>query len=109
MRKIECPWCSNKVTTQQLGARERKRKPKWYQLTRHVQVCPHCNNTVKIDPKSIKWLWLIVPLFAVMTLRIIVGRDLLPVSPYNEIGFGLAAIGFLTTIFTMKLKKEIEL
>lgn len=109
MLSSECPWCSNKVSTYQLGSRARKIKPKWFQFTRHVQVCPYCNNPIKIDQKSIRWILLVLPLFFIMLARIFLGSDSLPRSPYSEVGYGLAAIGLLVSLFTLKFSKDQDL
>jgi len=50
-----------------------------------------------------------LPLFLILFIRTLVGSDAFPISPYNEIGFGLAVIGFLVSLFTMKFKKEDDL
>ena len=109
MLRTKCPWCSHKVSLQQLGSRDRKQKPNWYQLTRPIQVCPYCNNPVKVDPRSLRWLLLMLPLLIVMLLRVFFGRELVPVSPYNEIGFALTVIGLLVTVLTTRLLKENDL
>ena len=49
------------------------------------------------------------PLLIVMLLRVFFGRELFPVSPYNEIGFALTVIGLLVTVLTTRLLKEKDL
>lgn len=100
------PVVLKKISLYQLGNRARKIKPKWYQFTRFEQVCPYCNNLVVIDKKSIKWLLLIFPLLLILGMRVLIGADHLPISPYNEVGFCLAFIGCIVSMFTMKLKKQ---
>lgn len=108
MLRSKCPWCSEKVSVHQLGTRNRKVKPKWYQFTRQTSVCPYCNNSVKIDQKQNRWVLLMVPLFVLMFSRTFVGEDILPVSPYNEISFALATAGFLIAVFKLKLIKDAD-
>ena len=106
MLRSKCPWCNHKVSTHQLGSRESEIKPKWYSLTRNISVCPYCNNKVKVSIKSIRWIVLMLPLFVLFIVRAFLGSDIIPVSPFNEIGFSLAVIGLVISIFTIKYEKD---
>lgn len=109
MLKQECPWCKTKVATHQLGNRAPKVKPKWYGFTKNVSVCPYCNNQLRVNPKSTRWLVLFTPLLLVFVARVFLGHDILPASPYNEIGFALAVAGVVASLFTMRFEKAEDL
>ena len=106
MLNPKCPWCETKVSTYQLGNREPKVKPKWYAFTRYVSVCPYCNNPIRVNPKSLRWLGLFFPLLLISIARMLIGKEAIPVSPYNEIGFFLAVLGLLISIFTIEYEKS---
>ncbi|QSX31439.1 hypothetical protein JYB88_07395 [Shewanella cyperi] len=109
MLSSKCPWCAEKISTQHLGSRKRKTKPKWYQLTRRTQVCPYCNNPVKINSKSVSGLLLFMPLLLLGTSQAILGKTFLADYYLEEIGFALAVTGFIITLFTIKLDKAEDL
>lgn len=101
-----CPWCGEKISTQYLGSRRRKTKPKWYQVTHRTQVCPYCNNPVKINSKSVSGLLLFVPLFLLGFVQATLGRPILAGYPLKEIGFVLAVLGVIISLFTVKYDKS---
>lgn len=100
MLSSNCPWCGERISTQYLGSRKRKTKPKWYQVTRRTQVCPYCNNPVKINGKSVSGLFLFGFIQAIWDKPILAGY------PLKEIGFALAVLGLIISLFTVKYDKS---
>lgn len=53
----------------QLGARPALSSAKWYQFSRTVAVCPHCNAPVKHSKKGQAWLLLALPLLVALVIE----------------------------------------
>lgn len=106
MFKKYCPWCNEEITPHQLGIR--KQKCKWYRITMNIQVCPYCNNPIKLDAKSMHWLFLMLPLFVYSIIQLVFGKEIFPESPYQEIGCVLAVIGFLRCFFLGKYERVLD-
>lgn len=59
-----CPWCGESFSLNMTDSIEERESPKWWQ-TSHKNIsrcCPYCSNKIRIKPRSIASLWLIVPL-----------------------------------------------
>ncbi|MFL0796864.1 MAG: hypothetical protein K6L73_05175 [Cellvibrionaceae bacterium] len=108
MIKKACPWCENKVSTWQFGSRPRKTKPKWHQFTRHLKVCPYCARGVKFGGKSLYALSLTAPLFLVLPIQLIAGKENFNSADYQYFFFFLAMTGIFVSFFGCEYLKDEE-
>ncbi|GAA5218591.1 hypothetical protein ACFSJ3_08565 [Corallincola platygyrae] len=100
-----CPWCQNKSKVNQLGSRPALPKPKWYQFSRQVKVCPYCAGAVTFGGKGLWFVVLIMPLFFIVLLELFLGLELQALPYVRSITWGLAALGFLLTYLFFELVK----
>ncbi len=102
----KCPWCENKISPYQLGKRLSAVKPKWYQFTVYLQVCPYCNNPVKLAGKGIYGLILVLPVFLALPLEAIIGKSNFNANDFKYVSFGLGTIGILIFLLTTVYQKD---
>lgn len=58
-----CPWCDKRIGwLANLGQRPVPERPKWYELSRTVAVCPFCSKPVKLSKKGQVWILLAFPM-----------------------------------------------
>ncbi len=93
MRK-QCPWCSEAIGLNQLGRRPALPKPKWFQFSRNVLVCPYCAGAVKLGGQSKWFLLLLLPSFISLLSELITGHALLDSENLRWVGWALFAAGF---------------
>ena len=105
MLKKICPWCGNKATLSQLGRRPVKQKPKWFQFSKSVQVCPYCAGAVKPGGKALWFLVLALPTFLSVLGELFIGIDFLGELQVKNIGWVLLFIGFCGVYVFAKMEK----
>ena len=105
-----CPWCEKNTSFSRLGQRPSKRKPKWYQFTRTIAVCPYCAKPVKPGKQGQAWVLLVAPaLFApLVELFNQPVQEPLFSSPWFFILLALAAVGLVTAAVSARLEKSDE-
>jgi len=102
--KWKCPWCGEYVT--HLGVRTQVAQPKWYQFTRHIWVCPHCNQPVRHSTRREAWLLLTFPLLLAMIAE---GVTILNSYISSEVFVVLSVLAIVGTVMfriTTRLEKE---
>ena len=109
-----CPWCDKNTSFSRLGQRPSKRKPKWYQFTRNVAVCPYCAKPVKPSKRGQAWLLLVAPAMFAPFAPLIALLFKQPIqeplfsSPWFFILLALAVIGLVAANVTARLEKANE-
>ena len=105
MLEKKCPWCSKRTTLRQLGRRPVKQKPKWFQFSKSVQVCPYCAGAVKAGGKARWFFVLALPSFLSVMGELFIGFDLLGELNATSIGWALLLIGFCGVYVFVELQK----
>jgi hypothetical protein len=105
---LKCPWCETTLGFHaRLGSRPSQKRPKWYQLSRTVSVCPYCGNPVKPTVKSQLWTLLCAPFFLSLLIQ-----SLLPSTSIPQVVFWssivLAIAGILLYVVSTRLEKASE-
>jgi len=103
--KKECPWCLEKVSFKQLGSRPVEQKPKWYQFSISVQVCPYCAGAVKVGGKGLWFLILAVPSFLSIIIELVFKYNFMAEFNLSSISWTLLALGFGGAYLFTKLEK----
>lgn len=106
MLKKSCPWCAQKIYLSQLGNKPATVKPKWFQLTRNIQVCPYCAKSVKLSGKGLYWFLLLLPYFIALFAQLILGNDTLNLSVYINVLMLIGVFGVVAAISSAALAKE---
>lgn len=104
----KCPWCENKISPYQLGSRAKKLKPRWYQFTTYTQVCPYCNNPVKLSSKGMYYLLLTLPAFLALPIQAIIGTTYFNTADYKLLIFAIASIGIGLFLLELTYEKDSE-
>lgn len=105
MLKKVCPWCGKKTTLSQLGRRPVKQKPRWYQFSRTVQVCPHCAGALKLGGKALWSLVFVLSAFLSVIGELLTGYNFLELLGAQTIGWLLLLIGFAGVFIFSSLEK----
>lgn len=106
MLKKTCPWCGEKPTFNQLGFRPVLAKPKWYQFSRTVRVCPYCAGAVKLGGNSTWFMLLALPSLVSFLIYVFTGYDALDELGATNIGWALLFAGCLGTYLFGVFQKE---
>ena len=106
MFKKSCPWCSKKLYLSQLGNRPPLVKPKWFQFTRNIQVCPYCANSVKLSGRSLYWLLLLLPFFIGLFAQMILGEEAIDPSAFKYLLMLVGVFGMVAAFQGAVLAKE---
>jgi hypothetical protein len=109
MFKKLCPWCANKIYLSQLGNRPSSIKPKWFHITRRIQVCPYCANPVKLSGRGLYALLLLLPFLIALFFQLIFGKELIDISSYRPLLMLSGAFGIALAFLTATLVKETRL
>ena len=115
-----CPWCGEKISgvnfgkTPHLELRLRKEKPKWYQFTKSVLICPHCKKCVKTKHDNDRYSALLVaPFFILIFIQIFTQSEIInitvPKQPYFAISIVLLITGILLFVLKTEHVKETDL
>jgi hypothetical protein len=106
MFKKSCPWCSKRIYLSQLGNKPSTVKPKWFHITRNIQVCPYCAGSVKLSCRGLYWLFLLLPFFIGLFAQLILGKEALNLSGYKYILMLIGIFGVVFAISGAALAKE---
>ena len=106
MFKKSCPWCDKKIYLSQLGNRPSAVKPKWFQFTRNIQVCPYCANPVKLSGHGLYWLLLLLPFFVGLFSHLIFGNKLINLLGYKYLLLLIGLLGIVLAFLKTVLAKE---
>jgi len=90
----------------QLGNKPSATKPKWYQITRNIQVCPYCAKSVKLSGRGLYWLLLLLPFFIGVFAQLTLGKEILNLSGYKYILMLIGVFGVVVAISSAVLGKE---
>lgn len=107
MFEKKCPWCDETPTFNQLGRRPVQKRPKWYQFSRTVNVCPYCAGAVKLGGNAIWFMILVIPTFLSYLTEIFIGFDLLGYLGATDAGLILLLLG-CTATFIFSVFKKVE-
>lgn len=107
MLEKTCPWCGETPTFNQLGRRPVQKKPKWYQFSRTVNVCPYCAGAVKLGGDAIWFMILAIPTFLSYLVEMFIGFDLLEYLGATSVGWVLLFLGG-TAAFIFSVFKKVE-
>ena len=106
MFKKSCPWCGQRMYLSQLGNKPSVIKPKWYQLTRNIQVCPYCAKPVKLSGRGLYWLLLLLPFFVGLFAQLTLGNAVFNLSGYKYLLMLIGVFGVVFAIASAVLAKE---
>lgn len=109
MLKKPCPWCNKMISNWNVGNRPRTTKPKWYGITRNLQVCPYCCNGVKLGGKAMYGLLAFLPVFLLLPLELVIGTEIIDTTRFRWLFFAMAAGGFLITMLFSFFEKDHDL
>ena len=109
MFKKLCPWCDKKLYLSQLGNKPSSIKPRWFQFTRNIQVCPYCANSVKLSGRGLYWLLLLLPFFIGLFSQLILGKEIINLSGYKYLLILFGVSGMAIAFSTATLVKETRL
>ena len=106
-----CPWCEKNTSFSRLGQRPSKRKPKWYQFTRNIAVCPYCAKPVKPGKQGQAWVLLVAPALFAPLVELLFNQPVrapLLSTPWFFILLALAVVGLVAAAVSARLEKSDE-
>lgn len=106
MFKKLCPWCAKRIYLSQLGNKQSSVKPKWFQFTRNIQVCPYCANSVKLSGRGLYWFLLLLPFFIGLFAQLILGKEVIDLSGYKYRLMLIGVFGVAVAFLSAHLEKE---
>lgn len=106
MFKKSCPWCAERIYLSQLGYKPSAVKPKWFELTRNIQVCPYCAKSVRLSGRGLYWLLLLLPFFIGLFAQLILGKEVLNLSGYKYLLMLIGVLGVVVAFSSAALEKE---
>ncbi len=109
MFKKSCPWCDKRIYLYQLGSRPSTVRPKWFQFTRNIQVCPYCAKPVKLSGRGLYWILLLLPFFVGLFAQLIFGKELIDLSNYKYLLMPIGIFGIVLAFSSATLAKETRL
>lgn len=95
MLQKKCPWCEKRSSPYQLGLRPETIKPKWFQPSRKVKVCPHCSGALGISGRALWFSLLLLPVFTMLPFELLFEFKYSEVKYLSELVFICAVFGFL--------------
>lgn len=97
------------ISSWNVGNRPRAINPKWYGLTRNLQVCPYCCNGVKLGGKAMYGLLAFLPVFLLFPMELVIRTEIIDTTRFRWLLFLLAAGGFMFAMFFSIFEKDHDL